>query len=226
LRPIRVLVADDHRMIREAIRLALEGEADIEIVAEAATGTEVLSRARDFWPDVVLLDIRMPEMDGLEVLTRLRARHDQMRVAMLSAIDEPEVAAQALQRGAVAFLGKRIDPAALATTIRSIVAGTLEMQTFGVADSRAARSARAAGLTVRESEILRQIATGRSTRAIAAELWLSQQTVKYHLTNLYRKLGVSGRAEAVRYAFDHGLVDAASKAPTASAAPVDRSSAA
>lgn len=211
-------------MIREAIRLALEGETDIEIVAEAESGAEVLPLTHASRPDLVLLDIRMPEMDGLEVLKRLRARHPDLRVAMLSAIDEPEVAAQALQRGAVAYLGKRVEPGTLATTLRKIIEGTLEMRTFGLADSAGARSAREAGLTVRETEILRQIATGRSTRAIAHELWLSQQTVKYHLTNLYRKLGVRGRAEAIRYAFEHAFLEpeGASAAP----ARVDRSSAA
>ena len=205
------MVADDHRMIREAIRLALAGAKDIEIVAEAANGAEVLSCARDFWPDVVLLDIRMPQSDGLDILKRLRARYPRLRVAMLSAIDDPEVAAEALQLGAVAFLGKRVDPGALAETIRSIATGTLEMQTVAVGDNAADRGASDAGLTVRELEILNHIATGRSTREIASELWLSQQTVKYHLTNLYRKLGVSGRAEAVRYAFAHGLLDRAAR---------------
>jgi DNA-binding NarL/FixJ family response regulator len=201
------LVADDHRLIREAIRLALEREAGIEVVAEAASGIEALARARDSQPDLVLLDIRMPELDGLDALERLHAQYPKLKIAMLSAMDEVEVAEEALRRGAVAYLGKRIEPAALATTIRMIIDGTLEMRTFGVSEGAAVRSAREAGLSAREMEILRQIAVGRSTRDIARELWLSQQTVKYHLTNVYRKLGVKGRTEAVRYAFEHGLAD-------------------
>ena len=214
MRPIRILVADDHRLIREAISLALERERDIQIVAEAASGPEALRRAGASRPDLVLLDIRMPELDGLEVLDRLRAQYPNLKVAILSAIDEPEVAEEALRRGAVAYLGKRVEPAALATTIRKVIDGTLEMRTFGVADGAAARSARNAGLSARETEILRQVADGRATREIARELWLSQQTVKYHLTNVYRKLGVKGRTEAVRYAFEHGLASDVSAAPT------------
>ena len=212
-------------MIREAIRLALEGERDIEVVAEAATGAEALARIGESRPDLALLDIRMPQLDGLAALKLLRAQYPTVKVAMLSAIDEPDVAEQALQRGAVAYLGKRVDPGTLAATIRKIVAGTLEMRTFGVGESRAARSARDAGLSPRESEILRQIADGRSTREIARELWLSQQTVKYHLTNVYRKIGVKGRTEAVRYAFEHGLVEPAG-ATIALAVPADPQSAA
>jgi DNA-binding NarL/FixJ family response regulator len=207
LRPIRVLVADDHGLIREAIRLALEPERDIEIAGEAARGDEVLPRVGEARPDVLLLDIKMPGMDGLEVLTRVRAQYPKLKVAMLSAMDEPQVAAQALKRGAVAYLGKRIDPSTLGPTIRKIMDGTLSMETFGLADNRLSGSPSAARLTPRETEVLRRVATGRSNRAIAAELWLSEQTVKYHLTNLYRKIGVRGRTDATRYAFEHALVD-------------------
>ena len=164
MQPIGVLVADDHGLMREAIRLALEPEQDIEVVGEAESGNEVLPRTRECRPDVVLLDIRMPGMDGLDVLERLRAQYPEVKVAMLSAIDEPEVAAQALERGAVAYLGKRVEPAALAETIRKIMDGTLEMQMVGVTASKAARSARAVGLSARETQILREIAAGRSTR--------------------------------------------------------------
>jgi DNA-binding NarL/FixJ family response regulator len=226
MRPIRLLVADDHSLIREAIRMALEAERDIEIVAEAANSDDVLPRTREACPDVVLLDIRMPGIGGLEVLERLRAQCPAVKVAMLSAIDEPEVATTALQRGAVAYLGKRVDPASLSTTIRKIMDGTLEMQTFGLTETRGARSARAAGLSAREAEILRQLASGRSTKKIARELWLSQQTVKYHLTNIYRKLGVRGRAEAARYAFEHGLATAGDEPPASRQGRIDPPSAA
>ena len=206
-RPIRVLVADDHGLIREAIRLALEREQDIEIVAEAERGDEVLPRVHESRPDVVLLDIKMPGMDGLDVLDRVRAADPNVKVAMLSAIDDPEVAARALARGAVAYLGKRIDPAALGSTIRQIAEGGISMQTFGLAGSPAAHSAREVGLSARELEILKRVASGRSNREIAQELWLSEHTVKYHLTNVYRKLGVKGRTHAARYAFEHALAD-------------------
>jgi DNA-binding NarL/FixJ family response regulator len=207
MRQIRVMVADDHGLIREAIRLALEPDPDVQIVAEAERGEEVLPRVRQTQPDVVLLDIKMPGMEGLEVLRRLRAECPQVKVAMLSAIDEPEVAAEALQRGAVAYLGKRIDPLALGPTIHQIADGTITTETFGLSAPSANDSARQAGLSPRETQMLQRLADGRSNREIARELWLSEHTVKYHLTNVYRKIGVKGRTEAARYAFEHALAD-------------------
>jgi DNA-binding NarL/FixJ family response regulator len=207
LRPIRVLVADDHGLIREAIRLALGPERDIEIVGEAERGDEVLVRVRESRPNLLLLDIKMPGLDGLEVLDRVRAEYPNLKTAMLSAIDEPQVAEQALHRGAVAYLGKRIDPAALASTIRQIMDGQISMETFGLARKTVEGSGPDPGLSPRESEILKRVAAGRSNREIAKELWLSEHTVKYHLTNVYRKLGVSGRTDAARYAFEHAIAD-------------------
>jgi DNA-binding NarL/FixJ family response regulator len=207
LRPIRVLVADDHGLIREAIRLALGPERDIEIVGEAERGDEVLVRVRETRPTLLLLDIKMPGLDGLEVLDLVRAECPNLKTAMLSAIDEPQVAEQALHRGAVAYLGKRIDPAALASTIRQIMDGQISMATFGLAPKTGAGSGPDPGLSPREAEILKRVAAGRSNREIAKELWLSEHTVKYHLTNVYRKLGVSGRTDAARYAFEHAIAD-------------------
>jgi DNA-binding NarL/FixJ family response regulator len=206
LRLIRVLVADDHGLIREAIRLALGPERDIEIVGEAERGDEVLVRVRESRPHLLLLDIKMPGLDGLEVLDRARAEYPSLKIAMLSAIDEPQVAEQALHRGAVAYLGKRIDPSALASTIRQIMDGEISMETFGLA-RKTDGSGPDPGLSPRESEILKRVAAGRSNREIAKELWLSEHTVKYHLTNVYRKLGVSGRTDAARYAFEHAIAD-------------------
>jgi DNA-binding NarL/FixJ family response regulator len=126
---------------------------------------------------------------------------------MLSAVDEPEVAAKALEQGAVAYLGKRVEPSALVSTIHGIMDGSLTMQTVGLSDSAKAHAAKEAALSPREVEILRRVASGRSNREIAQELWLSEQTVKYHLTNVYRKIRVSGRTDATRYAYEHALAD-------------------
>lgn len=207
LRPIRVLVADDHGLIREAIRLALEAEPDIDVVGEAERGDEVLARVRESRPNLLLLDIKMPGLDGLDVLARVRAECPHVKTAMLSAIDEPQIAEQALQGGAVAYLGKRVDPAALAPTIRQIMDGQISMGTFGLARKGPNGSDAESGLSARETEILKRVAAGRSNRQIAKELWLSEHTVKYHLTNVYRKLGVSGRTDAAGYAFEHGIAD-------------------
>jgi DNA-binding NarL/FixJ family response regulator len=207
MRSIRVLVADDHRLIREATRLALEGEADIEIVAEAERGDEVLPRVAETRPDVVLLDIRMPGMDGIAVLAQLRAQFPSVKVAMLSAIDEPEVAARALAGGALAYLGKWIEPENLAPIIRELDSGSYSMQSYVPTENGADPPARAIGLSAREAEILKRVSAGRSNKEIARELWLSEHTVKYHLTHIYQKLEVRGRTEAARFAFEHGLAE-------------------
>jgi DNA-binding NarL/FixJ family response regulator len=206
-RPIRVLVADDHGLMREAIRLALEQVRDIEVTGEAERGDEVLPRLRETRPDVLLLDIRMPGMGGLEVLSLVQAQFPDVKVAMLSAVDAPEVAAQALERGAVAYLGKRVEPKTLVSTIHGIIDGSISMQTLGLPPSPKAGSRDEAALSPREAEILRRVALGRSNREIAQELWLSEQTVKYHLTNVYRKIRVTGRTGATRYAHEHALAE-------------------
>jgi DNA-binding NarL/FixJ family response regulator len=203
MRRIRVLAVDDHGLMVEAIRLALEREKDIELVGEARRGADVLPEVARRQPDVVLLDIRMPDMDGLEILDQLHARYPQVRVLMLSAIDDPEVAREALRRGALAYLDKRTDPAKLAAAIRTSAEGARSPA------ARAAEPAGEAGLTNREREILSLVADGRSNGEIARELFLSEQTIKYHLTNVYRKLGVDGRTGAVRFWFEHGALDAA-----------------
>jgi DNA-binding NarL/FixJ family response regulator len=208
MRPIRVLVVDDHGLMVEAVRLALDREEDIEIVGEARTGNAVLPEVARRQPDIVLLDIRMPDVDGLTVLDRLHVRHPDVKVVMLSAIAEPEIAQEAIARGAVAYFEKRIDPAALASALREIAAGRPPAQELGDHQNPVGPPLQAPRLTPREREILRHVAKGRSNDEISRELWVSEQTVKYHLTNVYRKLGVNGRTGAIRYAFEHGVVDA------------------
>jgi two-component system nitrate/nitrite response regulator NarL len=205
LRPIRLLLADDHALVLQAVRFALEPEAEIEIVGEARSGSEVLPRVAETEPDVVLLDIRMPGLDGLQLLDRLGKQYPETKVVILSGVEEPELAAEALRRGAKAFLGKGIDPADMAPVLRRVVEGEVVTESFGAAAGESVRAAEEFGLTGREGEILERVATGRSNKQIAAEFWLSEQTIKYHLTNVYRKLGVSSRTEAARFAYDHGL---------------------
>jgi DNA-binding NarL/FixJ family response regulator len=204
LQPIRVFVADDHGLVLQALRLALEPHPELEIVGEAKSGSEVPPRVAETNPDLVLLDIRMPGLDGLQVLDRLQKLYPELKVVMLSGVDDPELAAEALRRGAKAFLGKGIDPAEVAPVLRQVFDGLLVTESFG-ASGVAERAANEFGLTGREREILEQVAAGRSNKQIAADLWLSEQTIKYHLTNVYRKLNVGSRTEAARFAYDHGL---------------------
>jgi DNA-binding NarL/FixJ family response regulator len=209
MRRIRVLVVDDHGLMIEAVRLALEQEEDIEIVGDARRGADVLPEVARRQPDVVLLDIRMPDVDGLAVLDRLDERYPKIKVVMLSAIDDPEVAQEAIRRGAVAYLDKRTEPGTLASALRSVVAGGDAIPEVTAPTTPSSRRMRNLLLTAREREILTQVASGRTNPEIARELYLSEQTIKYHLTNVYRKLGVKGRTEAVRFVFEHGLLDVA-----------------
>jgi len=205
LRPIRLLLADDHALVLQAVRYALEPEPGIEIVGEAKSGSEVLPRVAETEPDLILLDIRMPGFDGLQLLDRLGKEYPEKKVVILSGVDEPELAAEALRRGAKAFLGKRIDPADVAPVLRQVFEGKVVTGSFGDTAADSVHAAEEFGLTNREREILERVTTGRSNKQIAGEFWLSEQTIKYHLTNVYRKLGVSSRTEAARFAYDHGL---------------------
>ena len=196
---------DDHGLVLQAVRLALEPHSEFEIVGETTSGSEVLPRVAELQPDVVLLDIRMPGLDGLQVLARLQEHHPEMKVVMLSGVEDAELAAEALRRGAKAFLGKGIDPADVAPVLRQVFEGEIVTETVGNSVGVEHRPADQFDLTGREREILEQVAAGRSNKQIAREFWLSEQTIKYHLTNVYRKLGVSSRTEAARFAYDHGL---------------------
>jgi two-component system nitrate/nitrite response regulator NarL len=205
LRPIRLFLVDDHGLVLQAVRLALEPHPDVEIVGETTTGSEVLPRVAELQPDLVLLDIRMPGLDGLQVLDRLQEHHPDIKVVMLSGVEDAELAAEAFRRGAKAFLGKGIDPAEVAPVLRQVFEGDVVTEAVGNAAAFAQQHSDEFELTAREREILEQVAAGRSNKQIAREFWLSEQTIKYHLTNVYRKLGVSSRTEAARFAYDHGL---------------------
>jgi DNA-binding NarL/FixJ family response regulator len=192
----------------KGIREALSGDPDIEIVGEATSGTQVLALVARTSPDLVLLDLRMPEMDGLEVLELIRQAHPDVRVAILSVHNDPAQIAAAFEHGACAYILKSIDWADLGAAIRQAVSGTFICLGPPAVEAAAAPvNGNGAGLSTREVEILQGVAKGLSNRAIASELWLSDQTVKFHLHNVYRKLGVSNRTEAARYAFEHGLAE-------------------
>jgi two-component system nitrate/nitrite response regulator NarL len=205
VRPIRLFLVDDHGLVLQAVRLALEPHSDFEIVGDTTSGSEVLPRVGELQPHLVLLDIRMPGLDGLQVLDRLQEQHPDTKVVMLSGVEDAELAAEALRRGAKAFLGKGIDPAEVAPVLRKVFEGDVVTDALGHPPGFAQEPRDAFELTARELEILEQVAAGRSNKQIAREFWLSEQTIKYHLTNVYRKLGVTSRTEAARFAYDHGL---------------------
>jgi DNA-binding NarL/FixJ family response regulator len=205
MRTLKVLIADDHRLMLEAIRLALADADDIEVVGEATIGSQVLPFTGRTKPDVVLLDIHMPEMDGLTCLDLLRKRHPEVTVVMLSGHDEPETVRAALARGARTFISKQVDPRDLPSAIRLAAEGAVYHALTPNANPTESESQKV-GITPSEQRVLEALARGLSNKEIAQELWLTQQTVKFHLTHIYRRLGVANRTEAVRYAYQHRLV--------------------
>lgn len=202
---MRVVIADDHKLVLDGVRRALEDDGGFEIVGQTQSGTQVLPLVAETKPDLVVLDVRMPEMDGLSCLDEIKRRYPEIKVVMLSASTSDELVETALRRGASAYVIKTVDPSDLPATLRQAAAGTV-FSTVGVTDAAGSSGAKAAGLTEREVEILGALSRGLSNEEIAKELWVTQQTVKFHLTNVYRKLSVKNRAEALRKAFRLGLV--------------------
>jgi DNA-binding NarL/FixJ family response regulator len=202
---IRVLVADDHRLILEAVRRSLGSAEDIEIVGEAESGSQVLPLVNRTNPDLVLLDLRLPGVDGLACLDAIRQRHPSVKVVVLSAFEDEEHVRAAFARGASAYIVKSVNPLDLPSALRQVVEATV-YQAPPLVHGAAAAPPAVAGLTDREMEILKAVARGLSNQAIGKEFWVTEQTVKFHLTNIYRKLGVSNRTEATRFAYNNGLV--------------------
>ena len=202
---IRVILADDHRLMLEGIRVALDEVEDIEVVGAAHTGSQVLPLVNQTQPDVVLLDLRMPEMNGLACLDAIKTRHPKVKVVVLSAFNDPEHIHQAFERGAVAYIVKSVNPIDLPSALRQAIESTVYqgIRVLGVQSD----AADDVGLTDREREMLKALARGLSNSAISKELWVTEQTVKFHLRNIYRKLGVANRTEAARFAFSRGLVE-------------------
>ena len=197
---LRVFLADDHRLMLAAARRVLERAGDFEIVGEAMRGTQVPPAVASLQPDVVLLDVRLPGLDGIECLKRIRSLgHDVPVVIVSSYVDDPHVEA-AKAAGASAYVGKTIDPALLPGIVRAAAAGA----EFTVARPEATAE-QETELSERELVVLEALTRGLSNKRIGEELWVSEQTVKFHLRNIYRKLEVTKRAAAVRWAYSHGI---------------------
>ncbi|MEO5574590.1 MAG: response regulator transcription factor [Gaiellaceae bacterium] len=205
---LRVLVADDHRLMLAAVRRALADAADFEIVHEVSVGSHVLPAVREAKPDVVLLDLRMPELDGLACLERLRKHDPSIAVVILSSYSDQEQIEAARKGGARGYVVKTVAPVDLATVLRSAISGTSFAVWGAEADPGPVSTVGAASLSEREVAVLEAVTRGLSNREIGRQLWISEQTVKFHLRNVYRKLGISSRTEAARYAYSSGRVAA------------------
>jgi DNA-binding NarL/FixJ family response regulator len=205
-RRLKVLLVDDHRLMLEAIRVALAREDDLDVVGETTSGATAANLVGQTGPDVVLLDVRMPDVDGLTVLEHLRERYPSVAVVMFSGIDDPALVRAALERGASAFVLKHVDPRDLAAAIRQVVNGAIFRPLDLLASVKQAASDEV-GLSRRELSILDALQSGASNAEIAKQLFLAEQTVKFHLTNIYRKLAVSSRTEAVHAAYERGVLE-------------------
>jgi DNA-binding NarL/FixJ family response regulator len=203
---IRVLIADDHAVVRRGLRTFLELQGDIEVVGEAADGAECVAAADRLTPDVVLLDLSMPGMNGIEALRDMQAAGTKTRVLVVTSFTDPAVVMPAVRAGATGIVYKDIAPNDLAAAIRSVHAGHVLLPPDVAAALMAPDpGGRAGALTARERDVLAEIAAGRSNREIAKALSLAEKTVKTHVSNVLMKLGVADRTQAALYAVRHGL---------------------
>ncbi len=202
---LKVVIADDHRITLDGVRRTLEAAGDIDVVGTASSGSQVLPLVKRTAPDMVLLDIRMPGIDGITCLELLRKNHPDVKVVMLSAYSERDQVQTALAHGASAYIAKTVNPVDLPSALRQVRDGTV-YHAIGITDD-SEHSDVEADLTERELTVLRALARGLSNKAIGHEFWVTEQTVKFHLGNIYRKLGVQNRTAAVHYAHQHGLVE-------------------
>jgi DNA-binding NarL/FixJ family response regulator len=204
LRRMKVLLADEQALLLVGVRRVLEESEGFEVVGEARVESEVLSLIGRTNPDIVLLDMRLPGSDGLGCLERIRLRYPDVKVVVLSVSSNPEHIHSALTRGASGYIVKSINPLDLPSAVRQAVDGTV-YHALGLPEVSDVAIAKAAGLTERELTIVKAVARGLSNQAIAKELWVTEQTVKFHLTNVYRKLRLSNRTEAARWAYAQGI---------------------
>lgn len=211
---ISALIVDDHQIVREGLRLILETAQGIEVAGEAADGGEALRLVAELNPDVVLMDLRMPGMDGLTAIERLQQDHPQVSVVILTTYNEDELMLRGLRAGARGYLLKDTDRQTLLNTIRAAARGeTLltpevvdRILAYTTSSTPAASSSSTIDLTSREQQVLEAAALGERNKEIARRLGITERTVKAHLTNIYNKLGVDSRAAAIAVAAQRGLL--------------------
>lgn len=207
--PIRVMIVDDHLMVRDGLRVFLSLHEDIDVVAEAGDGAEAEALCPEARPDVILMDVVMPRVDGPTATARIRAVYPNVQVIALTSFVEEDLVQAALQAGAISYLLKDVRPEKLAAAVRDAAGGR------GTVDAKAAQALLQAesqsseigsDLTPREREVLALLAAGKTNKEIAAALSISTGTVRLHVSNILSKLEVSNRTEAATIALQHGLV--------------------
>jgi two-component system, NarL family, response regulator LiaR len=204
----RVLITDDHGVVRQGLRMFLSLDPDFEVVGEASNGEEALAMARDLGPDVVLMDLLMPVMDGISATEKIRAELPEVEVIALTSVLEDASVTGAVRAGAIGYLLKDTDSEELSRAIKAAAEGRVHLAPEAAA--RLMREVRAPdspeALTDREAEVLRLLAHGKANKQIASSLYVSEKTVKAHVSSILRKLGVQSRTQAALYAVRAGLV--------------------
>jgi len=209
--PIRILVADDHPVVRDGLVAMLGTQPDFSVVGEASTGSEVVQKAALLLPDVVLLDLEMPDMNGVEALQQMRAERPDVRVLVFTAFDTDELIVKAVQAGAQGYLLKGTPRSEIFQAVRVVGGGGSLLQPVVASKlmqhiSKANEPLAAEPLTDREVQVLGLLARGKSNKEIAAALSISQRTVKFHVSSILGKLGAGNRTEAVTLAAQRGLI--------------------
>ena len=207
---IRILITDDHKVIRQGLRMVLELDPDLEVVGEASNGEEALRMARWFEPDVVLMDLLMPVMDGTEATRVIREEMPDTEVVALTSVLEYASVTRAIKAGAIGYLLKNTEADELRQAIRAAAAGQVQLAPEAAARlMREVRAPESPGrLTERETEILKLLAQGKANKQIAGELFISEKTVRSHVHSILAKLNVTSRTQAVLHAVRIGLVPA------------------
>jgi DNA-binding NarL/FixJ family response regulator len=203
--PIRILIAEDHAIVRDGLTSVLDFEQDMSVVGHAKNGNEAVAQYRKLKPDVVLMDLAMPEMDGVAAINAIRSEFPAARILVLTTYDGDETIFRALENGAKGYLLKDCSTPDLLGAIRKVHAGGTHVSDRA-ASRLAERAIAGAALSPREIEVLKLIASGKSNKEIAAQLFVSEGTVKTHVINIHHKLGVDDRTEAVVVAIKRGIL--------------------
>lgn len=207
--PVRLLIADDHHVVRHALTTLLSLDPDIDVVGQAADGAEALRLARELTPDVVLMDLQMPGMDGITATARIRAELPSVQVLALTSVPEQQAVVQVVRAGAIGYVMKTSDPGTVVGAVKGAAAGQTQLSATAIrrlAQASAAPDAESPHLTEREHDVLGLMARGLSNRAISERLSVGEKTVKTHVSSILAKLDVDSRTQAVLAAQRLGLV--------------------
>ncbi|MTH53429.1 response regulator [Bacillus mangrovi] len=208
---INILIADDHPVVRRGLAFFLGMQKDMEITGEASSGAEAVQKASELNPDLILMDLSMPEMDGVQAAKAIKAKHPEMKIVILTSYADQDHVIPAIQAGASGYQLKDVEPAELAQTIRDVMKGENKLHpkitghVLAHLSGKSNKISRLSELTARELEVLKEIAKGKSNKEIASSLFITEKTVKSHVSNLLPKLQVADRTQAALLAVKEGL---------------------